>query len=152
MFVSSYTAYRAEAPIALYAVSKTALVALSKALAEELGPAGIRVNCVAPGARPRPPGAAPRPPPGSVACLPGDASRIGPAAGPMRRARRACRSSQDFQFGVLCPVRHKRGALWARAVRQAQPFSSSTLATQPDRGRLARPRRHLIRARARARC
>jgi len=54
VFVSSYTAYRAEAPIALYAVSKTALVALSKALAEELGPAGIRVNCVAPAAAPAP--------------------------------------------------------------------------------------------------
>lgn len=48
-FISSYTAYHAEAPIAMYAVSKTALVALSKALAEELGPDGIRVNCVAPG-------------------------------------------------------------------------------------------------------
>ena len=49
VFISSYTAYHAEAPIAMYAVSKTALVALSKALAEELGPDGIRVNCVAPG-------------------------------------------------------------------------------------------------------
>lgn len=52
MFISSYTAFHAEAPIAMYAVSKTALVALGKALAEELGPAGIRVNCVAPGANP----------------------------------------------------------------------------------------------------
>lgn len=34
-----------------YAISKTALVALTKALAEELGPDGIRVNCVAPGER-----------------------------------------------------------------------------------------------------
>ena len=51
MFISSYTAYHAEAPIAMYAVSKTALVALGKALAEELGLAGIRVNCVAPGAQ-----------------------------------------------------------------------------------------------------
>lgn len=51
VFISSYTAYHAEAPIAMYAVSKTALIALAKALAEELGPAGIRVNCVAPGAR-----------------------------------------------------------------------------------------------------
>ena len=51
-FVSSYTAYHAEAPIAMYAVSKTALVALGKALAEELGPDGIRVNCVAPGGAP----------------------------------------------------------------------------------------------------
>ncbi len=66
VFVSSYTAYRAEAPIALYAVSKTALVALSKALAEELGPAGIRVNCVAPGA----PAAAPAPAPDCPAARP----------------------------------------------------------------------------------
>ncbi len=50
MFISSYTAYSPEAPIAMYAVSKTALVALTKALAQELGPDGIRVNCVAPGA------------------------------------------------------------------------------------------------------
>ena len=33
----------------MYAVSKTALLGLTKALAEELGPDGIRVNCVAPG-------------------------------------------------------------------------------------------------------
>lgn len=32
-----------------YAVSKTALLGLTKALAEELGPGGIRVNCLAPG-------------------------------------------------------------------------------------------------------
>lgn len=50
VFISSYTAYHPEAPIAMYAISKTALVALTKALAEELGPDGIRVNCVAPGA------------------------------------------------------------------------------------------------------
>ncbi len=36
----------------MYAVSKTALVALTKALAQELGPDGIRVNCVAPGLLP----------------------------------------------------------------------------------------------------
>eukprot|EP00884_Botryococcus_braunii_P009032 jgi/Botrbrau1/1812/Bobra.146_1s0010.1 len=52
VFISSYTAYRAVAPIAMYAVSKTALVALSNALAMELGPEGIRVNCVAPGTVP----------------------------------------------------------------------------------------------------
>ena len=32
-----------------YAMSKAALVGLTKALAKELGPSGIRVNCVAPG-------------------------------------------------------------------------------------------------------
>ena len=30
-------------------MSKTALLGLTKALAEELGPDGIRVNCIAPG-------------------------------------------------------------------------------------------------------
>lgn len=33
-----------------YAISKTALLGLTKALAEELGGDGIRVNCIAPGA------------------------------------------------------------------------------------------------------
>ena len=33
-----------------YAVSKTALLGLTKALAEELSHDGIRVNCIAPGA------------------------------------------------------------------------------------------------------
>ena len=36
-------------PDMLRAVSKTALLGLTKALAEELGQQGIRVNCVAPG-------------------------------------------------------------------------------------------------------
>jgi dehydrogenase/reductase SDR family protein 4 len=33
----------------MYAVSKTALLGLTKGLAAELGPDGITVNCVAPG-------------------------------------------------------------------------------------------------------
>jgi dehydrogenase/reductase SDR family protein 4 len=33
----------------MYAVSKTALLGLTKGLAAELGPAGVRVNCLAPG-------------------------------------------------------------------------------------------------------
>ena len=49
VFVSSYTAFNPTPPIAFYAVSKTALLGLTKALAEELGPDGIRVNCLAPG-------------------------------------------------------------------------------------------------------
>ncbi|KAK9811464.1 hypothetical protein WJX72_004393 [[Myrmecia] bisecta] len=49
IFISSYTAFSPNAPIAMYAVSKTALLGLTKALAEELGPQGVRVNCVAPG-------------------------------------------------------------------------------------------------------
>jgi 3-oxoacyl-[acyl-carrier protein] reductase len=32
-----------------YSATKGAVIALSKALAKELGPSGIRVNCVAPG-------------------------------------------------------------------------------------------------------
>lgn len=52
VFISSITAYRPESPIAVYAVSKTALVALSRALAEELAPSGVRVNAVAPGTVP----------------------------------------------------------------------------------------------------
>ena len=48
MFVSSVTAYAPAAPIAVYAASKTALLALARALSDELAP-GVRVNCVAPG-------------------------------------------------------------------------------------------------------
>jgi dehydrogenase/reductase SDR family member 4 len=50
VLVSSVTAFRPDSPpIAVYAVSKTALVALSRVLASELAPRGVRVNCVAPG-------------------------------------------------------------------------------------------------------
>lgn len=49
VYVSSFTAFNPGGPIPMYAVSKTALVGLTKALAEELGPRGIRVNCIAPG-------------------------------------------------------------------------------------------------------
>ncbi|GIL73323.1 hypothetical protein Vretimale_4879 [Volvox reticuliferus] len=49
VFISSVTAFSPPAPIAMYAVSKTALLGLTKGLAAELGPQGVRVNCVAPG-------------------------------------------------------------------------------------------------------
>ena len=49
VFVSSITAFGPGAPLGMYAVSKTALVGLTKALAQELAPRGIRVNCIAPG-------------------------------------------------------------------------------------------------------
>lgn len=49
LFVSSITAYQPEPPLAMYAVSKTALLGVVKAMARELGPAGVRVNGLAPG-------------------------------------------------------------------------------------------------------
>jgi dehydrogenase/reductase SDR family protein 4 len=50
--IASNAAYSPEPPIALYGVTKMALVSLSQALAAELGPEGIRVNAVAPGVVP----------------------------------------------------------------------------------------------------
>ncbi len=47
--VSSIAALRASPMIAAYGISKAGDVALAKNLAQELGPANIRVNCVAPG-------------------------------------------------------------------------------------------------------
>ena len=49
VFVSSTAAQRGEAGHAAYAASKGALISYTKSLATELGPRGIRVNCVAPG-------------------------------------------------------------------------------------------------------
>eukprot|EP00850_Spirogloea_muscicola_P006233 SM000029S10528 [mRNA] locus=s29:600416:601361:- [translate_table: standard] len=48
VFVSSITAFNPAAPLAAYAISKTALLGLTKGLAAELAP-DVRVNCVAPG-------------------------------------------------------------------------------------------------------
>lgn len=52
VFVSSQSAFVPLPPIALYAMTKTALLSLTKGLAIELGEDGIRVNCVAPGVVP----------------------------------------------------------------------------------------------------
>jgi dehydrogenase/reductase SDR family protein 4 len=52
--ITSIAAYAPRQPIALYGVTKMALVSLSQALANELGPEGIRVNAVAPGKGPIP--------------------------------------------------------------------------------------------------
>ncbi len=52
VFVGSVHTRRAFPGASAYAASKGALMALTKVLAAELGPAGVRVNCVVPGAVP----------------------------------------------------------------------------------------------------
>ena len=47
--ISSTAGQRGEAGYGAYAASKGAVISLTKTLATELGPVGIRVNCVAPG-------------------------------------------------------------------------------------------------------
>lgn len=49
VFVASTAGQRGEAGYSHYAASKGALIAFAKSLATELGPAGVRVNVVAPG-------------------------------------------------------------------------------------------------------
>ena len=49
MLISSTAGQRGEAYHADYAVTKGALISLTKSLSSELAPKGIRVNCVAPG-------------------------------------------------------------------------------------------------------
>ena len=49
VFVSSVTAYNPALPLSLYATCKTALLGLTKAVAQEMAESGVRVNCVAPG-------------------------------------------------------------------------------------------------------
>ena len=47
--IASANAFKNESPEAVYNASKAALVALTKAVAHELGHLGVRANCVAPG-------------------------------------------------------------------------------------------------------
>jgi 3-oxoacyl-[acyl-carrier protein] reductase len=49
VFISSTAGQRGESRHSAYASSKGALISYTKSLAAELGPRGIRVNCVAPG-------------------------------------------------------------------------------------------------------
>ncbi|XP_078276922.1 dehydrogenase/reductase SDR family member 4 [Rhinoraja longicauda] len=49
VLVGSVAGYRPSFPIGAYGVSKAALLALTKALASELAPLNVRVNCLAPG-------------------------------------------------------------------------------------------------------
>ena len=49
VFISSFSALHPPAGQAAYAAAKAGLIGLSKSLARELGPAGIRVNTILPG-------------------------------------------------------------------------------------------------------
>jgi len=49
LFISSVTAFRPPFPIAAYAITKTTLLGVVRALADELGPQGVRVVGLAPG-------------------------------------------------------------------------------------------------------
>ena len=49
IFVASTASFSPSFPLGAYGVSKTALLGLTKAMAQELGPSNIRVNCLAPG-------------------------------------------------------------------------------------------------------
>ena len=47
--IASYLAFEGDSTMGIYSMTKTALLGLTKVLARELYPEGIRVNCIAPG-------------------------------------------------------------------------------------------------------
>eukprot|EP01006_Ploeotia_vitrea_P020605 TRINITY_DN52904_c0_g1_i1.p1 TRINITY_DN52904_c0_g1~~TRINITY_DN52904_c0_g1_i1.p1 ORF type:complete len:263 (-),score=106.38 TRINITY_DN52904_c0_g1_i1:216-965(-) len=49
VFISSYAGYLPSPILGVYSLTKTTLLALTRVLSRELGPRGIRVNCLAPG-------------------------------------------------------------------------------------------------------
>ncbi|MEN6451845.1 MAG: SDR family oxidoreductase [Thermoguttaceae bacterium] len=49
VYIASINALRGHTGVAVYGATKAALIGLTKSLAVEVGPGGIRVNCVAPG-------------------------------------------------------------------------------------------------------
>jgi len=49
IFISSIAGFQPISALGAYSVSKTALLGLTKVLAQEVGSSGIRVNCIAPG-------------------------------------------------------------------------------------------------------
>ncbi|XP_057370050.1 dehydrogenase/reductase SDR family member 4-like [Daphnia carinata] len=49
IFISSIAGFQPFSALGAYSVSKTALLGLTKVLAQEVGHSGIRVNCIAPG-------------------------------------------------------------------------------------------------------
>jgi NAD(P)-dependent dehydrogenase (short-subunit alcohol dehydrogenase family) len=67
--ISSVSGLRGGQERSAYAASKAAVVALTQVLAVELGPAGIRANCVAPGATETPLVSVAQPPPVKRAVL-----------------------------------------------------------------------------------
>ena len=101
--VASETAFTGSHGFVHYVASKGAVMAMTRALANELGPKGIRVNCVAPGFTPTPLRAARR-------------LRLDPHAAGAHHA--PCRPPRDV---LLPPVRRRRLRLRPNHPRQRRP-------------------------------